>query len=152
MLDIYDPISLFHASLLWATWRVWTTYFYNTDLDTVHFYDWNEVVLEFFVMEVARRLGESIPAVQWIDVYKHRHDADDENEKKVPEKEFLIRQATAVKANLPHIPKDEEGAEIHKLIRKWIGRSHFVEVNRHYHRPRLRIRYDVLSQVCSPPG
>ena len=150
LLNVYDPVSLFHISLMWAVWRVWTTYFYNEDLDEVHFYDWNEVVLDFFVTEVARRIGEAIPVVQWLDVYKHRHDTEEQGEKRMPEKEFLIRQATAVKANLSHIPRGLEGEEIHPEIQKWIGNSYLVEVNRHYHRPRLRIKYDVLSLVCSP--
>ena len=53
-----------------------------------------------------------------------------------------------VSTNLNYIIPGED-SEFHPIMHKWIALEYIVQVDRTYHRPRLRINYHVVAQLLN---
>ena len=106
LLNWYSPPMLLQASALWAMWRVWCNYFYETDPELQVLDDyikWYNTTIDYIKEFLLKRLYEAGPMIKWIQIIQDRRESrrDDPelNAPFIPEKEFLLVYSQAIDAN-----------------------------------------------------
>ena len=117
----YNPITLFKLAVVWSLWRYWCEYFYqpdnfNSDRHSL-------MISELMLMvkdELLFRLTEARAVIQWLQIVQDRR--TDGEERKCPEKQFLLVDSQSVKTN-PREFNDLDFPLDNHHIKAWLGNN-----------------------------
>ena len=88
---------------------------------------------------------------QWLEIARMNR-SQEEEVRKVPEKEFLLIWANTVRTNPESIEITTD--TIHPIIQQWIAKEIIVKqhIDRNHHRPRLRIVHSIWNDYIHHHG
>ena len=113
---------------------------------------WKRTIIEHFKFELLKRVRESMVVTQWLEIAKMNR-SQEEEVRKVPEKEFLLIWANTVRTNPESI--ECTANTIHPIIQQWIAKGIIVKqhTDRNHHRPRLRFIHSIWNDyIHHQPG
>ena len=68
ILEVYDPIKLYHVSAIWAIWVTWCKHFY----DATPISDWKKEIFTQLKKQFYKRIAEAPSMTQWIKLVQNR--------------------------------------------------------------------------------
>ena len=145
----YTPVRVYHMSALWSIWRHWCTFMYDSEYDPQA--SWKSIIIEHFKFELLKRIRESMTVTQWLEIARMNR-SQEEEVRKVPEKEFLLIWANTVRTNPESIEITND--TIHPIIQQWIAKEIIVKqhIDRNHHRPRLRFVHSIWNDYIHHQG
>ena len=142
ILEVYEPINIYHTSALWSLWVTWCKHFY--DAKPIH--DWKKEIFTQLKKQFHKRIAEAPSMTQWIKLVQNRRSrsrsVQNDSSEHVSEKGFLLFHTQSIKSNLPHLVCDENGPNPNIL--KWIGNGLLVTIDYdalHGNKPRLKLNH-----------